>query len=102
MADYVTLLGAEDGATPACQIKGSEGGLVEALRRAEKNASDAWFAIHNETIDAAKAYNAQSARHQEQLRAVEQVGYDRGIADAKAHPETIGLAVEALTPGSPL
>lgn len=83
--------GNDEGRTPACQIKGSEGSLVEALRRAENDAADAWHAIHNETTDAAKAYFAQNARHQEQLRAVEQIGYDRGIADAKAHPETIGL-----------
>lgn len=74
-----------------------EGGLVEALRRAEKDAADAWHAIHSETADAAKACHAQSARHQEQLRAVEQTGYDRGIADAKAHPEELGLVRAALT-----
>ena len=47
--------GADESASPACQIKGSEGGLLEALRHAEKDAADAWFAIHNESADASKA-----------------------------------------------
>jgi len=83
--------GRDEGCTPACQIKGAEGGLVTALRRAEQDAADAWAAIHNETTDTAKAYHAQAARHREQLIAIEQIGYDRGVADAKAHPETLGL-----------
>lgn len=81
--------------TPACKIKGSELGLVEAMRRAENDASEAWHVIHAETTDASKAYYAQNSRHQEQLRVIEQIGYDRGIDDAKAHPETLGLAHEA-------
>lgn len=83
--------GADESAEPACQIKGSEGGLVEALRRAEKDAGDAWFMIHNEATDAAKAYHGQNARHREQMIALEQAGYDRGLRDAQAHPETLGL-----------
>lgn len=90
--------GRDEGRTPACQIKGAEGSLVEALRRSENDAADAWFTIHNESTDAAKAYFAQNARHQEQLRAVEQLGYDRGIADAKAHPEVLGLALASPNP----
>lgn len=85
--------GRDEGSLPACQIKGSEHGLVEALRRAENDVADAWHAIHSESTDAAKAYHAQNGRHQEQLKAVEQVGYDRGLADAKAYPETLGLTV---------
>ncbi|MBB4797965.1 hypothetical protein HNP32_001689 [Brevundimonas bullata] len=87
--------GADEDAAPACQIKGSEVGLVEALRRAEKDAGDAWFAIHNESTEAAQAYYAQNSRHREQMVAVEQAGYDRGLADAKAHPETLGLTADA-------
>lgn len=83
--------GSDETQAPACQIKGAEGGLVEALRRAEKDCADAWHAIHSEATDSAKAYFGQAARHQEQLRVIEQVGYDRGITDAKAHPETLGL-----------
>lgn len=90
--------GRDEGCTPACQIKGSEGGLVAALRRAEDDAAEAWSAIHSETTDAAKAYHSQMARHREQLTAIEQLGYDRGIADAKAHPETLGLAALTVSP----
>lgn len=76
---------------PACQIKAGEIGLVEALRAAEKDASDAWFALQNESTTTAKAFRAMQGRHSRQLTAMEQVGYERGLADAKAYPETLGL-----------
>lgn len=69
---------------PACLIKmGAEGSLVRALRKAEQDAADAWAAIHNETTDAARAYQAQAARHGAQLTAAEELGYERGLADAR-------------------
>jgi hypothetical protein len=83
--------GHEDGALPACQIKGGEIGLVAALRAAERDASDAWFALQNESTTTAKAFRAMQGRHQQQLTAMEQLGYERGLADAKAHPEELGL-----------
>jgi len=70
---------------PACKIKmGAEGSLVKALRTAENELSDAWAAIHNESTEAAKAYYAQQSRHGEQLRAAEEAGYERGLADGRA------------------
>jgi hypothetical protein len=90
--------GRDEGALPACQIKGSEHGLVEALRRAENDAAEAWGAIHAESTDAARGHFAQNSRHQEQLKAVEQIGYERGLADAKAYPETLGLAAAEPSP----
>lgn len=90
--------GHEDGATPACQIKGGEIGLIEALRQAEKDASDAWFALQNECTTTAKAFHAMQGRHRQQLTAMEQVGYERGLRDAKAHPETLGLC--RMTPAA--
>lgn len=77
--------GADEFADPACQIKmGAERSLLSALRHAEKDAADAWCAIQNETTDAAKAYYAQAGRHGEQLRATEELGYERGLADGRA------------------
>lgn len=74
--------GAQDGDMPACQIKaGAEGSLLTALRRAESELSDAWASIHNESTEAAKAYYAQQSRHGEQLRAAEELGYERGLRD---------------------
>lgn len=70
---------------PVCKIKlGAEGSLVKALRRAEGELADAWAAIHNESTEAAKAYYAQQSRHGEQLRAAEELGYERGLADGRA------------------
>lgn len=67
---------------PACKIKlGAEKSLLVALRRAETELQDAWAAIHNETTEAAKAYYSQQSRHGEQLRAAEELGFERGIAD---------------------
>lgn len=67
---------------PACKIKmGAEKSLLVALRRAETELQDAWAAIHNENTEAAKAYYAQQSRHGEQLRAAEELGFERGIAD---------------------
>lgn len=43
-----------------------------------------WFRLQNESGEAAQAYYAQGARHQEQLRAVEELGYERGLADGRA------------------
>ena len=83
--------GADETAEPACKIKGGEGGLLEALRRTESQLADAWHSVHTESGEAARAYYTQNARHREQLIAVEQTGYERGLADAQAHPETLGL-----------
>ncbi|OCJ67631.1 hypothetical protein A6U97_02600 [Agrobacterium tumefaciens] len=71
---------------PACKIKmGAEKSLLVALRRAETELQDAWAAIHNENTEAAKAYYAQQSRHGEQLRAAEELGFERGIKDSTAH-----------------
>lgn len=83
--------GHDEGCEAACRIKlGAERSMLKALRRAERDAAEAWMMIHNETTDAAKAYYAAAARHQEQLRAAEELGYERGLADARA----IALASE--------
>ncbi|NTA80787.1 hypothetical protein G6L13_09845 [Agrobacterium tumefaciens] len=71
---------------PACKIKmGAEKSLLVALRRAENELQDAWAAIHNENTEAAKAYYAQQSRHGEQLRAAEELGFERGTKDSTAH-----------------
>lgn len=90
--------GFEQCSEPACRIKlGAERSLVTALRRAEKDAADAWAAIHNETTDIAKAYHAQASRHHEQLRIVEEEGYERGLRDGAAlRPEEAAGQGEAI------
>ncbi|WFS02196.1 hypothetical protein [Rhizobium tumorigenes] len=78
----------EDSA-PACKIKaGAESSLVIALRHAESELTDAWASIHNESTEAAKAYHAQQCRHQDQLRATEELGYERGLADGRLENPT--------------
>lgn len=93
--------GATEDAAPACLIAGAEGGLLEAMRRAEADASEAWGLIHAEATEAEKSYRALAGRHAEQNRAAEQAGYDRGLADAKAHPEELGLMRISEVPNDP-
>jgi hypothetical protein len=70
---------------PACRIKlGAERSLVTALRRAEKAAAEAWDALHSESSDFAKAYHAQASRHHQQLQAVEEEAYERGLRDGQS------------------
>ena len=76
--------GPDEGATPACLVKGADGGLLEALRRAEADAADAWHAVHSESADGVKAYRSNLSRHHTALRAAEEVGYERGMADMRA------------------
>jgi hypothetical protein len=77
--------GADESDAAACQIKGSEHGLLEALRAAEQSARDAWHAVHNECSDVHRAMYAASSRHSQALRAAEEVGYARGLADGRTH-----------------
>lgn len=88
--------GPTEDSIPACKIKGgAEGSMLRALRRAEQDAAEAWFAIHHETTDAARAYHAQASRHQEQLRLAEELGYERGLDDGRAPRPTPALVKEA-------
>lgn len=80
--------GPEQCSEPGCKIKaGGEQGLLEALRKAEAELSTVWAAIHNESTESARAYYAQQSRHQAQIIALEQTGYDRGVADMRAYFE---------------
>lgn len=79
-------------ADPACRIKlGAEGSLVSALREAERDAAKAWGKLAEESSDAVVAYQAAVSRHSHQLRAAEELGYERGLRDA--HPAADRVAV---------
>lgn len=77
--------GADEQSAPACRIKaGAEGSLLRALREAEQQAAEAWAALHSESSDFAKAYHRATARHTQALQAAEELGYERGLRDARA------------------
>ncbi|GAA0749668.1 hypothetical protein [Sphingomonas trueperi] len=76
--------GIDEGKNTACKIKGSEHGLIKALRDAEAEADEAIQRMHSESTDAAKAYHRQRTRHVQALIAAEEVGYARGMRDARA------------------
>jgi predicted HAD superfamily Cof-like phosphohydrolase len=71
--------GRDEGSTPACQIKGAEGGLLRALREAEDAAAEAWHALHNENSDIARAYAAQSCRVSRALKDTEELAWEKGL-----------------------
>lgn len=69
----------------ACKIKaGAEGSILRALREAEEQAADAWHLLHNECTDFAKAFHSMRCRHGQALMAAEELGYERGLRDARA------------------
>lgn len=76
--------GYDNYSTPACFIVGAAGSLIEILREAEMKCDEAWSAIHSETLDCHKAMHSQAGRHQSALRAAEELGYERGLRDARA------------------
>lgn len=73
--------GGDEGCSPACQIKASEGGLIEALRAAEEFAAEGWAIVHEEGAEGLKAWRAAQSRHAMALTSAEQTGYERGLAD---------------------
>lgn len=94
--DAEAHFGRTEDSKPACQIKaGAEGSLVRALRRAENELAEAWWMIHEESTEAARAYYAQQTRHREQLMAAEEAGYERGLSDARHEFLTNAQAIEA-------
>lgn len=75
--------GRDERCEPACQIAmGAERSLLSALRRAEDDCNEMTQRMQTETTDSAKAYYAQTSRHQQQLRTIEELGYERGLRDA--------------------
>ncbi|QRY97125.1 hypothetical protein JT366_09450 [Sphingomonas paucimobilis] len=89
--------GRDEDSLPACRIKaGAEQGLLGALRDAEYAAADARHAIADESTDAAKAYYAQASRHDRALKAAEEAGYERGIADAHVLNKDQAVGAEAI------
>lgn len=89
--------GPDETSTPACRIKaGAEMSLLTALRRSEADCNEMMQRMQSETTDAATAYYAQMARHQEQLRIAEELGFERGIAElATADAAGFARGVEA-------
>ncbi|UVC14756.1 hypothetical protein [Mesorhizobium onobrychidis] len=79
--------GRDEMCEPACQIQmGAERSLLSALRRAEDDCNEMMQRMETETTDGAKAYYAQTSRHQQQLRTIEELGYERGLRDAALAP----------------
>lgn len=69
---------------PACRIKvGAERGLVMALRKAEQEIEELRHLLHNDASEAYRMYANQAVRHRDQLQVMEELGYERGLADGR-------------------
>lgn len=97
--EFVTTQAARDhfGATeesqPACLIKaGAERSLLKELRHVEQELLTLQHQVHNDATEAIKQMHAQLGRHHSQLIAMEELGYERGLRDARKEHEAL-LAV---------
>jgi len=88
--------GSDQSSEPACQIKvAGEFALLQALR----NAEDQLARYRNDDSDVLRAMWSAQADHATALRREEEKGYERGLRDAKEHPETLGLQRATHEPG---
>ncbi len=75
---------------PLCQVAG------ERFREVERQLAE----YQSESDATSKTFYALGADHYRKERDAEQKGYDKGLADAKAHPETLGLCPLPPPPSS--
>lgn len=89
---------------PACRIKlGAERGLVSALRKSERAALEANEALHAESAEGLKALRAAEGRYREQLTAIEELGYERGVRDGRRSCVQCGnVPLRDILDGDPL
>lgn len=80
-ADAAEHFGATELATPACQIKGHEHGLVGIIRKQEEEL----VRFRAEDSDMIRVLETLKSEHAEALRREEEKGYARGVDDMKRH-----------------
>ena len=71
--------GGEMDSVPACKIKGSEGGLVRAIRDAQLECAKLLQQLHNDGGEVMQAYHSMSRRFSETARSCEETGFQRGV-----------------------
>lgn len=87
--------GTDQTSDPACKIKlAGEFALLRMLREQE----DQLARYRAEDSDVMRSMWAMQDDHRRAVTDAEQKGYDRGLADAKAHPEDLGLCRPSPTP----
>lgn len=83
--------GQYDGSVPICQV------AAETYRALEREVQSYRSECDADTV----LFYSLGAEHASALREAEQTGYDRGLADAKAYPETLGLMKATSEPNHP-
>ncbi len=71
---------------PACKLNAVEGGLLRMLRDAQEELSQ----FRRDDTASYREFYALGADHAVKLRRAEEEGYERGLRDAKLHPEELG------------
>jgi hypothetical protein len=85
--------GTREEQTPACLVKGSEGGLLRALREAEDEVERVHGQLHAESADGLNAMRNNLGRHRTALVSAEETGYERGICDQQRTVDTLRRAL---------
>lgn len=73
--------GADEGDTPACKLKHSEGHLVDYIRKLQRELAS----YRREDNHVLRSMYALEAEHAEALRREEEKGFARGVADMQKH-----------------
>lgn len=79
--DAAEHFGASEMATPACQIKGHEHGLVGVIRKQEEELQR----YRAEDSDLIRVVETLKSEHAAELRTAEETGFARGVEDMKRH-----------------
>lgn len=85
-ASALEHFGASQLSDPACKIDAAE------YRRME----ECCHSHHAEDTELHRALHAKDAEMRSKVREAEEQGYERGLKDAKKHPETLGLQRAAI------
>jgi hypothetical protein len=95
VAEAKDHFGADPLSLAACQIKAQEGGLLTALREAEKELER----YREGDSEADRHFHHMRAEHERALRSAEQTGYDKAVADitnGKVEPDHARRIMQAL------
>ena len=80
--------GDDQDATPVCHIRlAGEAALITLLRKQERELAR----YRAEDSNTLRALWSMQADHRTALKREEEAGYAKGLRDAQAHPETLGL-----------
>lgn len=87
--------GHDESFEPACIIK-SDIGLLEALRRAQYDALQAWQLVHTENSEIIDAWRDMDSRLKQSIEKIKLQEYNRGVRDVVVNAREKGIELEEL------